>query len=77
MAMHFHTVAATTRSQRFSVLKQLLADTFTALTLCNAEVADAGKITGQGQLRNKVQGKKTQHLAAMFRYQQHFTGIAA
>jgi len=77
MAMHFHTVAATTRSQRFSVLKQLLADAFTALTFCNAEITDAGKIAGQSKLRDKMEGKKTQHLTAMFSHQQCFTGIAA
>jgi len=75
--MDFHAIAATTYRQRFGMLKQLLADAFAALSFCNAEIADASEITGQGQLRNKMQGKETQHLTAMFSHQQRFTGIAA
>ncbi|SUB17938.1 Uncharacterised protein [Pantoea agglomerans] len=54
MAMDFHAIAATTSRQHFGMLNQLLADAFTALTFCNAEIADAGEITGQRQLRNKM-----------------------
>jgi len=54
MAMDFHTIAATAGCQRFGILEQLLADAFAALTFRNTEVTDAGEITGQGQLRNKM-----------------------
>jgi len=75
--MHFHAITASPGGQHFGMLKQLLANALTALPFCDTEIADAGEISGQGQLRNKMQRKKTQYLTAMFSHQQRFTGIAA